>query len=128
MDTTSINPETANYLDGPGLYAWLEEVDGLERLSERIGDQARTLTGWREGRAAGFYTADEILIRLGRHISEVPHHLYRPDPEKNEKSPEIREEIIRRVHDLGEKPGAVARALGICPKTVFRHAGLQNAA
>lgn len=128
MDTTC-NPETANYLDGQGLYAWLEENDGLEKVTERIGDGARrTLDGWKEGRAANFYTADEILIRLGRHISEVPQHLYRPDPVRKKKSPEVREEIVHRVHGLGEKPGAVARALGISQKTVLNHAGLQSSA
>lgn len=125
MDTTSVNPETANYLDGPGLYAWLEDVDGLERLGERIGDRARTLTRWREGRAAFFYTADEILIRLGRHISEVPARLYRPDPIRQAISPEDRKEIFIRVHNLGEKPGAVARALDISHRTVSKYAGLR---
>lgn len=125
MDTTSLNHETANYLNGPDLYAWLEEVDGLEKISERLGDQVRTLTGWREGRTANFYTADEILIRLGRHISEVPQDFFCADPVRSEKEPEDKKEIIRRVHDIGEKPGDVARALGVCHKTVKKHAGLR---
>jgi hypothetical protein len=91
-----VDPETSEWLDGPGLVAWLNEqrllyVDEDEAASKRGGaagngyftgyDAAhasfmRRTRDWQSGGIASVYTVDKFLIHHGRHLSELPDDLY----------------------------------------------------
>jgi hypothetical protein len=70
--------EQSDRIDGPGLYRWIEAVDGLDNKVGRLGNhRARTLDRWKDdGAVANVYAVDKILVALGLQLSEVPSELY----------------------------------------------------
>ena len=69
------SPETAQWLKGPGLAAWLER-HGLTSPSLQLGHHARRVRDWKHGGTASVQVADEVLVKLGYHLSELPDDLW----------------------------------------------------
>jgi DNA-binding CsgD family transcriptional regulator len=113
-------PETAEWLDGPGFVEWLES-NGLTNVKAQMGrSYEKRIRDWKRGAMASIHTADAVLIRLGLHLSGVPDDLWRVGRRGKSISECTRTEAVRRVLELGESAQAVARQLGIDPKTVRR--------
>ena len=66
--------EDAAYADGLAVAHWLEhrKVD----VACLTVSQRRNLFRWRTGGQASFYTIDEVLTRVGLHVSELPDHVW----------------------------------------------------
>lgn len=75
------NPETAEYLDGPGFAEWLQ-ANGVSG-KHTLGKLERRFTGWKKGEPASIFHPDELLTRTGLHIALIPHCLYRGAPSTN---------------------------------------------
>ena len=65
-----------DWLDGPGLARWLDER-GYKVTEREHGALAKRVREWARGERACVYTVDNLAVRLGFHISEIPDHLYR---------------------------------------------------
>jgi DNA invertase Pin-like site-specific DNA recombinase len=117
--------EQTDWLDGPRFVVWLEE-NGLFNVNLQLGSGLeRRFRDWRRGAAASVYTADRALVRLGRHLSEIPDDLFTRPPIVSDAAPITEEqinEIVRRA-EAGEAVSDIARAVGVCRATVRRHRG-----
>lgn len=122
----SVDPTTAEWLDGPGLIEWLEAHGGLEYPSIQLGTDERRVNIWRAGGKANVFAADRVLCRLGVCLGELPDELWTtpPLPGGGGISPEKAEEMVRRVLEAKEAAARVARDLGCDPKTVRRYVRL----
>ena len=78
---TRVDPDTAEWLDGPALVAWLEE-EIVPTLRRDVGEShARRLNEWvRLGGAAHYTTADRILTVLDLTLAMLPDDLWRASP------------------------------------------------
>lgn len=63
-------------LDGPKFVEWLE-AHGLENDSMFGSSVSRSLRRWRDGEEPGVGSADDILVKLGHHLHELPSGLWR---------------------------------------------------
>jgi len=74
------------WLDGPMVIRWLKS----QQLHPITGDRRieEALHRWRKGGRASFRLVDELLTRLGRHVSEVPDDHFVP-----------REKVARKAHN-----------------------------
>ncbi len=112
-----------DWLSGPGLYSWLLQ-NGLDHIELQLGYHARMARHWRDGGTAHVYSADAVLCKLGLHLSEIPDELWIEDPRKGRRiTPEMCDEIKRRITELGQPIKVVAREVGCDPKTVRRYGG-----
>lgn len=95
----------AEHIDGPGLVAWMEREEIIPRrgvdavVGENVG---RRIRAWRKGGRASIWLADVILTRRGRHIREIPPHLFLIEPIV----------LVRQVVEQGRPISAAARAGG----------------
>lgn len=61
---------TAEWANGPHVVAWLERQGyDLHRLDPAT---RKLVERWRAGCQASVWKVDELLIRFGRHLSELP--------------------------------------------------------
>lgn len=113
--------ETSDWLDGPKLVEWLGRY-GLERSEHRLSeDHIERLRRWGKGGKANVYVVDEILIRLGRHLSELPDSLFLAVTARNGgMAPERREQLLRGLLS-GAPLKAIAREVGCAVSTVRYH-------
>lgn len=125
MSTTTICPaETSEYLDGPGLVAWINEQEGgqLYNAEVRLGFHARRYRKWREGVRADITTADQILLKLGLHLGMVPDELYvAAAPTKRETTEAEREQIERIYFTEGRSVADAVREVGCTENAVRAH-------
>lgn len=120
------------HLDGPGFAAWLAENLDLDSLNLAANDPNahRLICNWRKGSAASLWTADELLIRYGRHPIELPAELFiTVKPKRHNRA--FTDEDRRRILKYADKNG-VGVACGtydITPKTLrnWRKRGLAHA-
>jgi transposase-like protein len=112
-----------DWLDGPGLYAWiLEELD-LDHIPERTIPQyqVRRVRDWGHGALANVYTADRVLVNLGLNLGNVPDELYRPDashPGTNTGATQETKDAAVAMYMGGANRKEVARRFGIDERTV----------
>ncbi len=114
-----MSPETAEWLDGPGLAAWLGERIPLDGLAAHHESMYRAILRWRNGDQACVYTVDDLLVRLGIHLSEVPEELFVSTTRRRAYplSEQTRTEALR-LYTEGVGPGEIGRRLGIGSGTV----------
>ena len=110
------------YLDGPGLYAWLNER-GCDLSAKVLNFHSREVRRWRSGTAATVWSADQVLTQLGLHLTEIPDDLWRDSPYKNNGGKRI-DPRIRRAALIGIRRGDtvhhVAQRFAIDGSTVRR--------
>ena len=115
-----------DWLDGPGLVKWIVERQPDDfrytmALPERI---SRRWTDWKRGKSASVYAADEALIHLGHHLSELPDELYRRhpnatmDPSRRRKITDKQRMEVATLLGRGFRPFEVAAKTGISDRTV----------
>jgi hypothetical protein len=112
----SISPEMTDWLDGPRLAEWLR-ANGLESAKRQLGPTLERAYGrWRAGGKASVYVLDQMLVKLHLHLSDVPDDLWVAW------CPAVptRQKVITLILS-GMGPAAVARRLGVDPKTVREH-------
>lgn len=66
----------AEKLDGPKFVEWLRD-HGLESVSQFGPNLERAYNRWKNGEAASIELADEIVIKLGHHLHELPSGMWR---------------------------------------------------
>lgn len=120
--------QTGEALDGPALVAWLEEAEPGRVRADVIGPSLmRRINEWRRGGRASVWTADHALVRLGRHLSEVPDAAWRSRerlPVARSSGRRLSEAEIAALLDAvrrGTETKAIARRLGCAPATVRYH-------
>ena len=128
----SLTYETAQWADGPRLYAWLREK-GVN--PHHYGAMGRRATDWRRGSAADFYTVDRLLTAAGLHAHEAPESMWREAPRPARRVPPKRKrstnpgggralsaeqvELIRREMRMGTSTrGELAARFGVTIRTV----------
>lgn len=114
-----------DWLDGPGLLGWLI-ARGARPTEPMIGRKARAVRHWREGAAVSVWIADEVLTRLGFHLSELPGDLWRDPPDAAQLTAEGRRKLGRLLA-AGKAPAEAARAVGCSTRTAQRYATLARA-
>lgn len=116
----TIDPATAEWLDGPGFVAWLGENADLEGIS--LGDEVlyRNIVRWRSGSAASIWKADEVCIRFGLMLYEIPGELYRDSPKKHTDYRRFDDDVKRRAARMARATSTAqaARTFGASPRSV----------
>ena len=123
---------TAEYMDGAGVIAWLEErhlLDTGESLTY-LGERFRNAVHrWKSSHnVASVYLVDELLCSLGVCLGELPDELYRNGPVPGGRSLDdgVRERIVA-LRRLKWTQREIAAIVGVDQKTVrvyLRKAGL----
>ena len=115
-----VNPETAEWLDGPRVTSWLRE-NGLESLRQFESETLERAYGrWREGARASLYVLDQMLVKLHLHLSDIPDDLWVAPPPCGPRPLQIRDEVVQLIR-RGLGVNAIARQIGCNPKTVRYH-------
>lgn len=106
------------YLDGPGLAAWLKDNLDLSDLTNTHPALYEQLGTWRRGKRATVWAADTFLITFGRHPSELPADLFLPARRAKFKSipDEIRRRAIERAAETTTEQAA--RELGVSERSI----------
>lgn len=112
-----------DWLDGPGLVAWCRERNILPRENTH-GYLSKRFREWEQGCAANVYTVDALMVKEGRHLSELPDELWRSSPKrptrKNAFAPypkALRQQVLYALKQ-GLTPTLVSREFGIGVRTV----------
>lgn len=123
----------ADWLDGPGLYEWIEGKRDLSRLYYVYPSFERRLRDWRrEGCVASAYTVDKWLVEIGLHLSEVPDDLWREDwlteeGKRRREAPNLRTaeeakarrtKALARLKQIGNQR-EVAEEFGVTVRTIY---------
>lgn len=122
-----MNPETAQWLDGPKLVAWLKRLHILTDPALQVGgNHASTLRKWELGVAASVYTADTVLHKLGVCLGEIPDEFYREPPDRTTNKtgkPISSEKVaqIRRLRRRGLSFAEIGRRVGVSGKSAARY-------
>lgn len=109
---------TQRWLDGPRFVHWCE-LHGLRAVD--IEPSGSTMAKWRKaGSLVGYYRADEILVRHGYHLTELPDDIWirrsvRPWPK------EVKEAAMKDYED-GVAIFAITERHGPRPDTILRWA------
>lgn len=110
----------SDWIDGPKLVAWLK-LRGFQARPHFV-KYAHRIEHWQKGGRANVYTVDDLLTRLGYHLSELPEDFWTAPPRYgNETSPEVQDEIARRAVE-GEPVRKISAELSVGRKTVERYA------
>ena len=83
--------EGDEWLDGPRLVAWADEHGYVP--GNVSGSLSRRVTDWREGGRARFSTAEELVVALGFHPSELPEEVWADDQRWNKGTPRGRAKV-----------------------------------
>jgi hypothetical protein len=70
----TLDYQTAEWADGVALMGWLE---GRAKVLATDAAERRRLQRWRAGAQAKFADVDQVLVRAGLSVSEVPDHVWR---------------------------------------------------
>jgi hypothetical protein len=105
------------FLKGPKFAEWLIRQG---YTAEQVDPHASRLSKWRNGERVSVYKADEILIGLDRHLSELPDDFYCDRGYTKQCYPaKVRKAVIKMRRE-GASLYACKRAYGVTPKTVKR--------
>jgi len=127
----ALDPETAEWLDGPRFTDWLLE-NGLNSPAVQLDSRLERAFGrWRAGAKASVWIADAMLVALGLHLSELPDDLWVEEPNggAGRLTEWAKAEILGRLH-ASEPVRQIAHQLGCSPGTVrhYRNTRLQQEA
>jgi hypothetical protein len=64
---------------GVPLAEWLEQNCRMDNCTQTV---QRRMSDWRKGGSALFWTVDELLTKMGRHVSELPPEVWFPAENK----------------------------------------------
>jgi excisionase family DNA binding protein len=105
------------YLDGPKLAAWIDaREDNLE--SRYGGNIARRVFAWRRGQIADIYVADDILTKMGYHLSELPESFF-GFQHPNETPDEVRV-LALELYQSGLPPSKIEERIGVSRSTITK--------
>lgn len=125
--SVAICPDTAEWLDGPALAAWLRD-NGLDHPTYQLGHTLeRAVSRWRDGARAYVFVVDAVLTKLGLHLSEIPDELWTDAPQGGASRLDSvkRAELLARLAE-GEPVKAIARKVGCSSGTVRHYRGKQD--
>lgn len=115
------DPETSEWLDGPGLARWLEHRGmDMHWLEKRHPNAARAVRAWRDGRSASLDLIDTILLDTDYTLHDIPRELWLAEPHRKvptRLSDEDKATILRRKA-AGEPATELAREYDISPRTI----------
>lgn len=113
--------ETAEWLDGPSIYAWVMDNAGIECVSYLPENLDRAMRRWKEGGRASIWSVDELLTYVDgpAQLWQIPEDVYRDSKRaaRNKLTAEQKAEIAERVA-RGEKVKALAREFDVAPDTI----------
>lgn len=124
-----------DWLDGPAFVDWCRGMGFLPPENNQAEasnhhtkmhtdvNLARRLWDWKqEGKTVSVWSADKLLTDEGGHISMIPDHIWlsgKPHRSRKGKvTAMVRKEAVSRVLERDEGVTAVARDLGLHPRTV----------
>lgn len=112
-----------NWLDGRKLVAWLTD-NGLAGRSCYGPAWARRLNEWEGGSLASVWKADELLVLLGLHLSEIPEDYWvtGPNPGRRGWPKEVRQAVLRE-YEAGESCRVLRDKYGPSTDTIKHWAG-----
>lgn len=121
-----MNPETATFLNGPKLAAWLKERDRLPAAvsvngnPDSLASLWRRIREWEQGDQATIDAADYWLTTIGCHLSELPDDIWEA---RRRTVARPKSDAFERARALGMLDGGatcseVARALGRSTKSI----------
>jgi len=105
---------------GPKFYEWLIHTDANLEDANLGPAFARAIDRWKDGDNATLGKVDELCVRVGLHLSQVPEEIWMDRPPRKKfrcSTPETRSEAIARVL-AGESNREVAESIGCTPRAV----------
>jgi hypothetical protein len=73
---TPLDFTSADWANGASFLVWTDSI-GV-RIVPLTDSWKRKLERWRGGAQAGFYDIDEVVTKLGLHVSQVPDGIWQP--------------------------------------------------